>query len=96
MWGKTRENYQQTFCTKNNFGNIFNTANRHIYTNWVPLTERRAYRDDVNPYLTPEGTNVRYDENTAPRTLDILQRSVILSAGWQDDFADLEKQMKAL
>ena len=91
----TREECNE-FCTKNNFGNILNTANRHIYTNWVPLTERRAYRDDVNPYLTPEGTNVRYDENTAPRTLDILQRSVILSAGWQDDFADLEKQMKAL
>lgn len=91
----TREECNE-FCTKNNFSNIFNTANRHIYTNWVPLTERRAYRDDVNPYLTPEGTNVRYDENTAPRTLDILQRSVILSAGWQDDFADLEKQMKAL
>ena len=90
---ETREECTE-FCERNGFGNIFQTAGRHIYTNWVPLVERRAYRDDINPYLTPEGKDARYDENAAPRTLDILKRTVIHGIGWKTDYAELERIFK--
>jgi dTDP-4-amino-4,6-dideoxygalactose transaminase len=84
------------FCRRNEMGSIFNTAGRHIYTNWTPLTERRAYRDDINPFLLPENSGICYDENTAPRTLDILKRSVVCYPGWKQDFSVLEEKMKKL
>lgn len=81
---------------KKGWKNIHDTAGRHVYTNWPPLVERRAYRDDVNPFNTPEGADVRYDETCAPRTLDILKRTRYLNIQWDAPLQDIEREMKAL
>ena len=61
-----------------------------------PLVEKRAYRDDVNPFLTPEGRNARFDRDAAPRTLDILARTMYVGVGWNQPFEEIEKYMKEL
>ncbi len=75
---------------------IHDTAGRHVYTNWVPLVERRAYRDDVNPYLTEYGKSARYDEEAAPKTLDILKRTMYVNVPWNAPLEEIEKMMREL
>lgn len=75
---------------------IFESCGRHVFINWPPLVEKRAYRDDVNPFLTPEGRNARFDRDAAPRTLDILARTMYVGVGWNQPFEDIEKNMKEL
>lgn len=55
---------------------------RHVFTNWTPLVERRAYRDDVNPLITPKGMQVKYDETAAPRTLELMRRTCDVTPNW--------------
>ena len=76
--------------------NIHDTAGRHIYTNWPPLVDKRAYRDDVNPFLTDAGKDARFDAEAAPRTLDILKRTMYLDIPWDAPLAEIEKQMRTL
>ena len=57
-------------------------SGRHVFTNWAPLTERRAYRDDVNPLITPKGLLAKYDESAAPRTLDLMRRTCDVTPVW--------------
>ena len=76
--------------------NIHDTAGRHVYTNWTPLVDRRAYRDDVNPFLTEAGKDVHFNADTAPRTLDILKRTMYLDIPWDAPLAEIEKSMRAL
>ena len=78
------------------WGSIFQNAGRHIFINWPPLVEKRAYRDDVNPFLTPEGADARYDEAAAPRTLDLLKRSAYLTPAWNIPMDRLEADTRAL
>ena len=65
-------------------------------TNWPPLVERRAYRDDVNPFLTGFGRDARFDADAAPRTLDILKRTMYLDIAWDAPPAEIERQMREL
>lgn len=76
--------------------NIHDTAGRHVYTNWTPLVDRRAYRDDVNPFLTEAGKDVHFNADTAPRTLDILKRTMYLDIPWDAPLAEIEKSMRTL
>jgi dTDP-4-amino-4,6-dideoxygalactose transaminase len=69
----------------------FIDSGRHVYTNWEPLVQRQAYRDDVNPLLTPLGMKQRYDEKGAPRTLDILRRTCNVTPIWNMPRRELEK-----
>lgn len=86
-----------SFCERNSLrGSVFNTAGRHVYLNWVPLVEKRTYRDDVNPFLTEAGRDVCYDETAAPKTLDILKRTVYLTPGWNQSFEDVRKMFTSL
>ncbi len=78
------------------WGSIFQNAGRHIFINWPPLVEKRAYRDDVNPYLTPAGADARYDEAAAPRTLDLLKRSAYLTPAWNTPLEKVEADTRAL
>lgn len=75
---------------------VHDSAGRHIYTNWTPLVERNAYRDDINPFLTPEGADARFDEQTAPVTLDILRRTCYITVDWDESPEDLKQRMMAL
>ena len=76
--------------------NIHDTAGRHVYTNWTPLVDRRAYRDDVNPFLSEEGKAVRFDAETAPRTLDTLKRTMYIDIPWDAPLAEIEQRMRTL
>lgn len=76
--------------------NIHDTAGRHVYTNWTPLVERRTYRDDVNPFLTEAGKEVRFDAGTAPRTLDILRRTMYIDIPWDAPLVEIERNIRAL
>lgn len=75
-------------------GRIINSG-RHVYTNWTPLTERRAYRDDVNPLITEEGRKVSYGEDAAPRTLDLLKRTCNITPSWTDTDEKLIEKVNA-
>lgn len=75
---------------------IHDTAGRHVYTNWPPLVEKRAYRDDVNPYLTEDGKNADYGPGAAPRTLDILKRTMYVPVPWDAPLEEVEKLMRGL
>jgi len=86
----------EAFSARTGIKSIFDTAGRHIYTNWPPLVEKRTYRDDVNPFLTPEGRDVSYDETAAPRTLDILKRSAHLNVVWNAPLAEVAAWAKNL
>lgn len=71
------------FSSRTGLKSIRDVAGRHIYTNWTPLVEKRAYRDDINPFLTTEsGRSACYDETAAPVTLDILSRTVYATPEW--------------
>ncbi|MFA6931879.1 MAG: DegT/DnrJ/EryC1/StrS family aminotransferase, partial [Lentisphaeria bacterium] len=70
---------KEKFTARTGMKSIFETAGKHIYTNWVPLVEKRTYREDINPLLTEEGKKVQYNEATAPRSLDILKRSAYVT-----------------
>jgi len=75
---------------------IFDTAGRHVYTNWPPLVEKRAYRDDVNPYLTEEGKDADYGPDACPRTLDILKRTMYVYVPWNAPLEEIDKMMREL
>ena len=69
------------FSQKHHCLRLINSG-RHVFTNWAPLTERRAYRDDVNPLITPKGLLAKYDESAAPRTLDLMRRTCDVTPRW--------------
>ena len=86
-----------SFCERNSLaGSIFNTAGRHVYLNWVPLVEKRAYREDVNPFLTEAGKDACYDETAAPKSIDIMKRTIYLTPGWNQPLEDVRKMIKDL
>ena len=58
--------------------------------------DKRAYRDDINPFLTEEGKDCRFDESAAPVTLDLLKRTVPLGIAWNASEAELEKFVRSL
>lgn len=84
------------FCERNRRGNIFKTAGRHIYLNWIPLVEKRAYRDDVNPFLTEAGKDACYDETAAPKTIDILKRAVYITPSWNEPVEKIRERIESL
>ena len=86
----------EAFCERNNKGSIFKTAGRHVYLNWVPLVEKRAYRDDVNPFLTEAGRDACFDETAAPKTIDILKRTVYVTPDWDQPLESVREQIAAL
>ncbi len=78
------------FATKHQRMRIINSG-RHVYTNWVPLVERKAYRDDVNPLITPAGMKVSYDETAAPKTLDLMRRTCDITPSWKATDEQIEE-----
>ena len=64
--------------------------------NWPPLVNRLAYRDDVNPFQTPAGSDVSFDAQTAPRTLDILKRTMYVGLQWDAPLSEIEKTAREL
>ena len=83
-------------AAKKNWQSIHDTAGRHVYMNWPPLVNRLAYRDDVNPFQTPAGSDVSFDAQTAPRTLDILKRTMYVGLQWDAPLSEIEKTAREL
>jgi dTDP-4-amino-4,6-dideoxygalactose transaminase len=56
-------------------------SDRHIYTTWVPILEKRgSYDPRQDPYkTTPAGRAIQYSKGMCPRTVDILSRSVAVN-----------------
>lgn len=84
------------FCTKNNMKTIYESAGRHVFTNWTPLVEKRTYRPDVSPFLADYAKDAHYDASAAPRTLDILKRTVYFTPGWDEDTAAIQARIDGL
>lgn len=89
------EDEAKEFSERHQVARFINTG-RHVYTNWDPLVNRQAYRDDVNPLITPEGRKITYDENTAPVTLDLLRRTCDITPPWNAPLRSVEKWIKSM
>ena len=62
---------------------------KHVYREWTPILEKRgAHISAMNPYENPANADLRLDttEDSCPRTLDILSRTVyqMLNCDWTD------------
>ncbi len=62
---------------------------KHVYHEWTPILEKRgAHISAMNPYENPANAGLRLDtrEDSCPRTLDILSRTVyqMLNCDWTD------------
>lgn len=62
---------------------------KHVYREWTPILEKRgAHISAMNPYENPANAGLRLDtrEDSCPRTLDFLSRTVyqMLNCDWTD------------
>lgn len=70
-------------------------SGRHVYTNWVPITNKRgAYHHLMNPFEMPQnkGLNANYGKDVCPLTLDYLSRTVVIAIN--PDWSEEEIQNK--
>ena len=63
--------------------------NKHVYTNWTPLQQKRVmHHPRMNPFHFEENRGLRteYDEHACPRTLELLRRSFYypINPDWTD------------
>lgn len=85
----------KAFADRNGFHQFINTW-RHVYTNWKPIVDRQTYRPDINPLTTPAGKKFKYGPDAAPKTLDILARTVNATPLWNMPIAALVKKYKSI
>ncbi len=73
---------------------------KHVYREWTPILEKRgAHISAMNPYENPANAGLRLDtrEDSCPRTLDILSRTVyqMLNCDWTDaDLAEVIEKIR--
>ena len=66
---------------------------KHVYSWWTPVLEKRGgHSDNANPYnnTNNRGLNMEFKENSCPKTLDILSRTVymMLHCDWDKKVID--------
>ena len=69
---------------------------RHIYTNWDPVMTKKAGPNEfLNPYNLPQnkGLQSAYSMDMCPNTLDILGRTVFVSANPDWSEQDVENKL---
>lgn len=62
-------------------GNLPIDSGKHVYSNWVPIINKRGgHCDEVNPFLMEKnkGLNMNYAIDMCPKTLDILSKTVFI------------------
>lgn len=69
------------FKEKHDRGLLINSG-YHVYTNWEPLRGKRCFHPEMNPFNWAHRT-IEYNEDTCPRTLDILSRSMQIPIPYQ-------------
>ena len=62
------------FKNKHNLGLLI-ASGRHVYTNWEPLLEQRAFHPKMNPFNWAQ-RNIEYTNDMCLKTLEILSRSI--------------------
>jgi len=63
-------------------GTIAGKTGRHVYTEWDPILHKQgAHHPAINPFKLPQNRRCRmkYSKNMCPRSLDILNRAVMIS-----------------
>jgi len=73
-------------------------TDRHIYTNWQPVVERRgSYHPALDAFKRPEnaGAQMNCTPDTCPRTLDILSRVVFLEIRPEWTAGEVRRRMRA-
>jgi dTDP-4-amino-4,6-dideoxygalactose transaminase len=70
--------------------------NKHVYTNWTPLRQKRAcHHPDMNPFNFAKNLGLRmdYSEQACPKTLDLLRRSYcyLINPDWTE--AEITQRM---
>jgi len=83
---------------KRHSGHCFIDTWRHVYTNWEPLVQRCTYHPLNNPMRGKVGMQQKYDATAAPRTLEILRRTVNMShlVAWDIPLSKVEKSIRAI
>lgn len=65
------------------------SSGRHVYTNWEPLLEQRAFHPDMNPFKWAK-RKIVYTPDMCKNTLEILSRSMNVGI----PFAATKKELK--
>ncbi len=74
---------------------------KHVYTNWKPLREKRImHHPAMNPFNFPQNQGLRadYSDSCCPRTLDLLRRTIFihLHPDWKEErVEDMIKRIHA-
>jgi hypothetical protein len=71
----------QRFAAENKRGvyRLFDSS-RHVYTNWQPVIEQRAFHREMNAFAWAD-RKMDYSPDVCARSLDILQRTCRISLG---------------
>ena len=62
--------------------NRLRDSSKHIYTNWKPILQKRTFHPKMNPWAWAK-RDISYTPDMCPRTLDILDRTCIVTLGLQ-------------
>jgi dTDP-4-amino-4,6-dideoxygalactose transaminase len=82
------------FNDKHGLGLLINSG-RHVYTNWEPLLEQRAFHPKMNPFNWTQ-RKIEYTKDMCARTLEILSRSVnipLLYNSSKDEVRDFAERL---
>ncbi len=69
------------FKEKHQLGLLIDSG-RHVYTNWEPLLEQRAFNPKMNPFNWTQ-RKIEYTKDMCTKTLEILSRSINIHAPYE-------------
>ena len=72
----------QTFCAKHGCHPLIESG-RHVYTNWEPLLEQRAFHPLMNPFNWTH-RKIDYTPEMCQDTLRILERAIVVAMPWNE------------
>lgn len=62
--------------------NRLRDSSKHVYTNWEPILSKRTFHPKMNPWAWAK-REIVYTPDMCARTLDILDRTVVVNLGLQ-------------
>jgi dTDP-4-amino-4,6-dideoxygalactose transaminase len=65
-------------------------SGRHVYTNWNPLLEQRAFHPKMNPFTWTK-RKIEYSADMCAKTLEILSRSVVIPVPYEGTVKEIKK-----
>lgn len=70
-------------------------SGRHVYTNWEPLLEQRAFHPKMNPFNWTH-RKIEYTNDMCPKTLEILSRSICIGIPYDLSRKDVKTYARKL